>query len=188
MQTGPSVTAVSWREWVLNRFPRPIAIRYLKLRIAMLRHPRTTAAVRFGATVAVLFLVLAGIPVLRGARDAAFPLSSQCTNAKTALEGDAYVGGSGVMLSSCGETGVVNATGAGPSRPVFSLPAPYVNLSLVPHGSGLGNGTSCADIDGNLPLESGVSVTVPRGSWDYCASFTNATSVLPALSVGWTWG
>jgi hypothetical protein len=76
--------------------------------------------------------------------------------------------------------------------PTFTLPAPYIGLSLVTHSSGA---TSCTPF---IQLTSGSFVTIgplaisalaPGAPWDYCATFTSVPSNgLSTFSISWSQG
>ncbi len=151
---------------------------YVRLRIALVRKPRTASALRTVAVLAALALALLGIPALRGPAAAAVGFSTRCDSLIGTMDGEAFIGGSGRIVFSCPDAAAFDLSKSATLRPSFILSPPYTNLSLVPYPS---NAT-----DAGIPLEPGQAVTIPGGSWDYSIAYANLTAApFPAFTVGW---
>ena len=106
------------------------------------------------------------------------------------LQADAdpvYVGTAGAKVFSC-PTGAaaLSSAGAASVEATFDLaPTAYTALRLVEHPV-VGSVSACAELQG-IVLASNATVSVPAGSWDYCADYESAPdTVMPGFSVTWT--
>jgi hypothetical protein len=135
-----------------------------------------------GVLVFLVLIPVAAIPVLAKSNgDTQSKLAPNCSTLRSG-QATVVVGGSGVILFSCGTNAALTVGRSDHFRPSFALPAGYTDLRIVSHALGP---TACNH--GQI-LDSGQLLDLNGpGNFDYCADYANApSSGLASFKVAWS--